>query len=131
MYWRLLSDDSPVMAGQAYRLIQKYRISYNALRLYECFMQNRGSVSGECFLKLLLCAPSWQRLPYLLLLYCDEELSDEWRCSIVSKIHERNPYAKIPRQQAQEICDILKQKGQLIPPVISERIWFDLRYVVK
>lgn len=131
VYWRLLSDDSPVMARQAYRLIQKYRISYNALRLYECFMQNRGSVSGECFLKLLLCAPSWQRLPYLLLLFCDEELSDEWRSIIVPKIHERNPYAKISRQQAQEICDILKQKGKLIPPVISERIWFDLRYVVK
>jgi len=131
VYWRLLSGSSPVLARQAYRLIRKYQISYSALSLYHGFVQKRGSVSGECFLKLLLCAPSWQRLPYLLMLYCDAELSDEWRCMIVAKIHERNPYAKISRQQAQEIDDILEQKGHLIPPVISEQIQFDLEYIAK
>ena len=130
VYWRFLSGESLVLARQAYRLIQKYRISYSALSLYNGFMQRREGDSGECFFKLLLNAHSWQRLPYLLMLYCDAELPDEWYSIILSKICERNPYAKISRQQAQTICDILEQKEHQIPAVVGERIRFDLKYVV-
>ena len=94
-------------------------------------MESREKASGECFLKLLLCAPPWLRLPYLLMLYCDAELSDAWHNIILSKICERNLYAVISRQQAQEICDILEQNAHRIPAVVSEKIRFDLRYVVK
>ncbi|MDE6053980.1 MAG: hypothetical protein K2G55_09510, partial [Lachnospiraceae bacterium] len=106
-------------------------ILYSALSLYNGFMQSRERASGECFLKLLLCAPPWLRLPYLLMLYCEAELSDAWHSVILSKICERNLYARISRQQAQEICDILEQNAHQIPAVVGERIRFDLRYVVK
>lgn len=131
VYWRFLSGESPVLARQAYRLIQKYRISYSALSLYNGFMQSRERDSAEFFLKLLLCALPWQRLPYLLMLYCDAELSEVWYSIILTKICERNLYARISKQQAQEICDILEQNEHRIPTVVSERIRFDLRYVVK
>ncbi|MDE7417074.1 MAG: hypothetical protein K2N44_12400 [Lachnospiraceae bacterium] len=131
VYWRFLSDDNSVLARQAYRLIQKYQILYSALSLYNGFMQSRERASGECFLKLLLCAPPWQRLPYLLMLYCDAELSDAWHSVILSKICERNLYARISKQQEREICDILEQNAHQIPAMVSERIRFDLRYVVK
>lgn len=131
VYWRFLSGSGPVMARQAYRLICKYQISYNTQDVYRSFEQNRGSALGDCFLKLLLRAPSWQRLPYLLQLYCDAQLSDEWKCLILEKMCYRNPYAKISGQQAQEISSILKQCGPLIPQRLSEGIRFDLRYVAK
>ena len=131
VYWRFLNDGSPVLARQAYRLVQKYKISYSADRLYKGFAQNRGRVPGECFLKLLLCAPSWQRLPYLLTLYCDAGLSQQWHDMILSRICARSPYVKLSGQQAQEICDILEQNAPLIPPEVSSGIRFDLGYVAE
>jgi len=134
MYWHYLSQrgqQNMVMARQAYRFICKYRISYHVPDLYRGFLQNRGSAQGECFLKLLLRAPSWQRLVYLLQLYCDTGLSDAWRCIILEKMGHRNPYAVISRQQAQEICSILEQYGQQIPQSVIDAIRFDLRYVTR
>lgn len=131
VYWRFLSEGSPVLARQAYRLIQKYRIPYSAASLYNGYLQNRGCVSGECFLKLLLCAPSWQRLPYLLMLYCDADFPDQWRGATLSKICERSLYAKVSAQQAQEICDLLERNAQRIPPEVSRGIRLDLGYVTK
>ena len=131
VYWRFLSGHGPVLARQAYRLIQKYRIPYSAEELYHGFGRNMGSDSGECFLKLLLCAPSWKRLPYLLLLYCGAGLSEEWRNLILEKICQRDPYAKVPGEQARKIRELLAQYEHLMPQGVCEGIRFDLGYVAK
>lgn len=131
IYWRFLFDTRPVIARQAYRCVQKYLIAYGAQRLYEAYMQNRFGFMSDYFLNLLLREPSWMRLPYLLTLYCEEELTEKQRLLVTSGIHSRHMYAKISKEQAERICYILYQNKDSIPEDISKGILFDLKYIVK
>ena len=130
IYWRFLFDTRPVITRQAYRCVQKYRISYGAQRLYEAYMQNRFGYMSDYFLNLLLSEPSWIRLPYLLTLYCDKNLPENQRLLVTEGIHSRHMYAKVSKEQAERICSILSQNRDSIPEDIHKGILFDLKHVV-
>lgn len=130
VYWKSLNDRRPLVSGRAYRLIRKYRIRYGASQIYDAFLQNRKTVLGEYLLKLLLREPSWERMPYLLLLYGDKDLTDADQNLIVAGLKCRYVYARISVQQGQKIMDILEQKSNQIPEEIKKGIIFDLKYVV-
>lgn len=130
VYWKSLNDSRPSVSGKAYRLIKKYRIRYGASQIYDAFLQNRKTVLGGYLLKLLLREPSWERLPYLLMLYGDKDLSDADQNLIEAGIKSRYVYAKISMQQEQKILDILEQKNNQIPEEIKKAIKFDLKHVV-
>ena len=131
IYWRFLYDTRPMIARQAYRCVQKYQISYGAQRLYEAYMQNRFYFMSDYFLNLLLSEPSWIRLPYLLKLYCEKELTEKQRLLVTAGIHSRHMYAKISKEQAERICYILYQNRDFIPEDISKGILFDLKHITK
>lgn len=131
IYWRFLFDTRPVIARQAYRCVQKCRISYGAQRLYEAYMQNRFGFMSDYFLNLLLREPSWMRLPHLLTLYCDKELTENQRLLITAGIHSRHMYAKVTKKQAERICYILSQNRDNIPEDMSKGILFDLKHIVR
>lgn len=131
IYWRFLFDTRPVISRQAYRCVQKYRISYGAQRLYEAYMQNRFGFMSDYFLNLLLNEPSWMRLPHLLTLYCDKALTENQRLLVTKGIHSRHMYAKVTKEQAEKICSFLYQNRDSIPEDISKGILFDLRHIVR
>lgn len=128
-YWRFLFDSRPVIARQAYRCVQKYRIQYGAKPLYEAYLQNRAGFMADYFLRLLLKEPSWTRLPYLLMLYSDEKLTERQRLAITAGIYERHMYGRVSGQQAERIRRLLEQNRDTIPKQISEGILFDLKCV--
>jgi len=129
VYWRFLTDDRPFVARQAMRLSKKYRVCYGAKQVYEAFLRNRTTSLGGCFLEMLLREPSWERLPFLLLLYGDQELSEDSRDLILAGINCRSSYGKVPARQGQWIREILEARADVIPKEIQKEILFDLKFV--
>ncbi|MDE7326689.1 MAG: hypothetical protein K2N63_10480 [Lachnospiraceae bacterium] len=131
VYWKFLLDARPAVAKSAYRLIRKNRIHYGAKKLYHLFCERHGSVIGKYLLWLLLCEPSWERLPYLLLLYVGGELSQEEEWRVLRGIDNRYIYAVVSKEQAEKIKEILKRDGDKFPEKLKKDILFDLRYVTR
>lgn len=130
-YWKFLFDHRPAVAKTAYRLIQKYKLSYGAELLYREFCRRRQSVCGSYLFRLLLREPSWERLPYLLTLYGEGELSPQERGKVWDGICHRYAYAVVSQKQAQAIREALKRAGEEIPEQSRKGILFDLRHVCK
>lgn len=131
IYWRFLFDIRPVIARQAYRCIQKCRIPYGALRLYEAYIQTPSDQISDYLLHLLMNEPSWARLPYLLMLYCNEDLTENQRQAVTAGICFRHMYGSVSGQEAGRIRSLLEQNGDKIPAYISKGILIDLKYVVR
>lgn len=129
IYWRFLFDQRPVIARQAYRCVQKYGIQYGATPLYEAYMKNNYGFMADYFLNLLLHEPSWTRLPYLLMLYRDEKLTEKQRLDITAGIFERHMYSSVSGQEAALIRSLLEQNRDSFPEHIREGILFDLKCV--
>ena len=65
------------------------------------------------------------------MLYCDPEIPEKQRLMILAGISYRHVYAKISKQQAEEIYGILELNRDKIPEDISKGILFDVKHVVK
>ena len=131
VYWSFLFCGHPLVVKRAYGLIRKYEIHYGAVQIYESLLNNRGSVLRGYLLNLLLYEPSWDRLPYLLLLYLDDEMAEESQNLILSGIGCRYVYGKISAKHGQWIREILEHDRGKIPEQVKKGILFDLKYVVQ
>lgn len=131
VYWRFVDDCRQVVARQAYRCITKYSVCYGASSVYEAFLHNQDAASGEYFLRILLRESSWERLPYLLTLYGDGTLSEEFHQLVLAGINVRAAYAKVSARQAQDIRDILEERADVLPQSVREEILFDLKFVTQ
>lgn len=131
VYWEFLFDERPAVAKTAYRLIQKNRIHYGAGVIYGMLFRYRGTVTGKYLFRLLLCEPSWERLPFLLEMYAGWELSQEEEWWVRSGIANRYVYAVISKAQAEKITEILARGGEKFPEGLKKAILFDLEHVVK
>lgn len=128
-YWQFLFDPRPVIARQAYRCVQKYGIQYGAKPLYEAYLQNRTGFMADYFLRLLLREPSWARLPYLLMLHRDGNLTEKQCRDITAGIYERHMYGSVSGQEAALIRNLLEQSRNIVPEHIRQGILFDLKCV--
>lgn len=131
VYWKFLFDDRSSIAKTAYRLIIKNRIHYGANELYSLFCEYHQPVIRKYLFRLLLCEPSWERLPYLLELYAFGELSEEEEWKAWHGIQIRNVYAVISRQQEQRILEILERGGEKFSEELKKEILFDLAHIAK
>lgn len=129
VYWKFLFDARPVLAKQAYRCIRKYEISYGATRLYEAYVKNRSGFPANYLLMLLLSEPFWKRLPYLLLLNCDGNLTQKEHQIVAEGICRGYQYGSVSNQQADLIKNLLEQNENTISEPIRNRILFDLKHI--
>lgn len=98
--------------------------------LYEAYQKNREFDERKYLLNLLLKEPSWSRLPFLLLLFDSETENPVMEYKIFEKISNRNMYAKVSRQQAEEIRHAFEVMRDRIPKELKKKIEWDLKYVI-
>lgn len=131
IYWKYLLHPSIMLSRQAYRLIKKYDIHFGAAILYETYLEYQNRPVAEDIILLLAKEPSWSRLPYLLLLYDSESLSNNIKNRVHAAVTVRNMYAAVSAKQEQFILSVLEQQQNHIPEELYKNILFDLSYVVK
>ena len=130
LYWKYLSDRRPGVARQAYLIVDKLDIHYGASMLYKAYQKNREFDERKYLLNLLLKEPSWSRLSFLLLLFDSETENPGMEYRIYEKISNRNMYAKVSRQQAEEIRHAFEVMGNRIPERLKKKIEWDLKHVI-
>lgn len=131
VYWEFLFDERPAVAKTAYCLIRKNRIHYGAGEIYGMLGKYKGTVTGKYLFQLLLCEPSWERLPFLLEMYAGWELTQEEEWWVREGIGGRYVYAVISKAQAEKIAAVLERGGDKFPERLKKAILFDLEHVVK
>lgn len=129
IYWKYLLHPSVLIARQAYRLIRRFGIHYGSDVLYAAYLEYQKLPVADDLIFLLTKEPSWNRLPYLLLLYDSETLSENAKNRVRKAAGFRSVYAKIPPEQAQNIRQILEWKKEALPEKLYREILFDLKYV--
>lgn len=144
VYWKFLFDKRQVLARQAYRCIRKYEISYGVQQLYEAYLQKRLDFPADYLLMLLLEEPFWKRLPYLLMLNCDEKVTEKQQLIITAGIFRgylysgtsdqqtvNYMYSSVTNQQADMIRHLLERNKEHIPESVRKKILFDLEHISK
>ncbi len=131
VYWKYLLHSSILLSKQAYRLIKKYDIHYGSDVLYQAYLEHQNLPAAEDMILLLTKEPSWNRLPYLILLYDSEALSEKTKNCIRAAVKIRNLYAKVSSEQEQWIRSVLELQRNHIPEDLYKNILFDLKHVVK
>ena len=128
-YWEYLFNRSEVVSNEAHRLIRKYNVHYGGNQLFEAYEKNKNSKLGEMLIVLLLREGIWSNLKYLLMLYDDENLSDNIIGLIRIKISLRNKYyVSLSLKQKEEIINVLAVKNNL-PDKLVDEILFDLEHI--
>lgn len=131
VYWAFLKNPDQLFYIQAYRLIVKYDIRYSAKAIYEEYMECREKPVAHYLLRLLTREPSWQRLPYLLMLCDDAALAENMKGHILYGISNRSMYGSVTRQEADAIRQLLDEKKNCLPEKTAEGILWDLKFVTK
>lgn len=129
IFWKYLQDERPVIQRAAYREIAANRCIYGAERVYELFVQTDSPLLKEKLAHQLLRENSWDRLPYVLRLYCYEE--EHIREIIRRGVYGRNQYGQVSKKDAETIRKILYDTKYGIPENLQKSIEFDLRFVVR
>lgn len=78
--------------------------------------------------RLLVKEPSWERLPYLLLLYEPGSWTAE-ALQIRRAVCFRSVYARITRKWADFIMETMEQRKDKIPDGLRKEIIFDLEHI--
>lgn len=131
IYWSFLQKPEPILYVQAYRLIVKYHVSYGSQRLYELYLERRGTPAADYLLQLLTREPSWKRLSYLLRVCDDPCLSERMRGHVFYGICHRSMYGCVTGQEADTIKNLLEEKRSCLPPKTEENILWDLKFVTR
>lgn len=128
LLWHYVLDGHPELSKAAYLSIRKKDFYPGAAQIY-------GALSGACtehqrryLLNLLLREPSWERLPYLLLLY-RTDLPEYEKNRILSGIHCRFMYGKLTESLYEQVLLALEQKKDVLPAGIRENILYDMRFL--
>lgn len=134
IYWQYLNDADVTISKAAYDAIHKSNIHYGAERLYRAYQSCHNCHTRKYLLYLLVQEPSWERLPYLLLLYKPyAALSDHEDKKIQMLIRRalscRSVYACIFQKQADFIMKVMEMPELEIPGNAKKEILFDLKHI--
>lgn len=134
IYWGYLNNTCVTISKAAYEAISKSEIHYGSQKLYDAFQNCENFHTRKYLLSLLVKEPSWERLPYLLLLYKPfsalsgpEEECIQW--TIRRAVSFRGTYAKITEKQAVFIEETLSIPESEIPEGLKKAIYFDLDHL--
>lgn len=130
LYWKYLFDKRPGVSKAAYLSIKKSLIHYGAEKLFSEYKANEIHHIKRYLALLIMQENSWQRLPYLLYLYDDEDLA-ELRDKIRLKIINRDMYGKIDGKQVDFINKVIDEKKDIFPMKLIEDIRFDIKCMMR
>ncbi len=129
IFWKYLLDERTVVMRQAYREIVVNDIIFGAKQVFDTFIRAESQLLREKLACQMLRERSWDRLPYILMLYWYE---DEYIRGILRRgVHGRSVYARISGEEADEIRAIMYDGRYRIPEKLKKEIEFDLKFVVK
>lgn len=129
VYWKYLHDDRLDVMCRAYREIKDHNISIGAEKIYDLFTHTECITRKKKLLSILIKEPSWDRLPYLLMLYrCKDEYIKE---AVKKGLNGRSVYVSVSKQKAERIEQIMQDPKYGIPKEIKDRISFDLKHLIK
>lgn len=130
VYWEYLNGEDGSIAKAAYNAVCKSDIFYGAEKLYQTYISCADSNIRKYLLRLLVREPSWERLPYLLLLYEPGSWSaDGTQYWIYRALASRSVYARITRKQADFIMETMEKKESEISDKLKKEILFDLGHI--
>lgn len=134
IYWQYLDDTDVAISKAAYEAVRKSSIHYGAERLYQAYQSRQNCHTRKYLLYLLAQEPSWDRLPYLLLLYkpCTALTGHEDKkiqMLIRRALSFRGVYACISKKQADFIMEVMDMPELEIPGNTKKEILFDLKHV--
>jgi hypothetical protein len=130
LYWKFLMDIRPGVSKAAYLSIRNNLIHYGAEKLFGEYKTNSLHHIKRYLALLIMLENSWERLPYLLYLYDDVDLS-ELHDKIRLKIINRDMYGKITQQQMDFINKVMNEREDVFPKKLIENIRFDLMCIMR
>lgn len=130
LYWKYLMDNRLGVSKAAYLAICNNSIHYGCEELAGAYSKNEVYHVKRYLVLLIMQENSWERLPYLLYLYDDKNLS-VLQDKIRLKIIHRDMYGKINQKQSDIISKALEEKGDLFTKRIIDDIRFDLKCIMR
>lgn len=134
IYWQYLDDADVTISKAAYEAVRKSSIHYGAERLYQAYQNCQNCHTRKYLLYLLAQEPSWDRLPYLLLLYkpyaaLSGHEDKKMQMLIRRALSCRGVYACISKKQADFIMEVMDMPELEIPGNTKKEILFDLKHI--
>lgn len=134
IYWRYLDDADVTISKAAYEAVRRSSIHYGAERLYQAYQNCQNCHTLKYLLYLLAQEPSWDRLPYLLLLYkpyaaLSGHEDKKMQMLIRRAFSCRGVYACISKKQADFIMEVMDMPELEIPGNTKKEILFDLKHI--
>ena len=134
IYWQYLDDADVTISKAAYEAVRKSCIHYGAERLYQAYQSCQNYHTRKYLLYLLAQEPSWERLPYLLLLYkpyaaLSGHEDKKMQMLIRRALSCRGVYACISKKQADFIMEVMDMPELEIPGNTKKEILFDLKHI--
>lgn len=129
IYWNFLTDKRQQVSKAAYQVICANQIQYGSEVLYVSFCQAKRPVVRRYLLFLILREPFWKRLPYLLKLY--GKVEENLKQFLLEGMWCTSLYAKISREEEDNIRDLLFAQKKQIPEELLKNILFDLKFVTQ
>lgn len=130
IYWTYLNDADISISKAAYMAVCRSNIYYGAEELYQAYRGSKNAASGKYLLYLLMREPSWDRLPWLMLLYDpDAGASDRMQTLVQRGLLFRNVYARITKRQADFIIRTMNAPECGITEKMKKEILFDLKHI--
>lgn len=134
VYWNYLNDTNVTFSKAAYEAVCKSEIHFGAQKLYDALQGCQNCHTWKYLLHLLVKEPSWERLPYLLLLYKPDSTlmapeDKKTQMTVRRALSFRSVYAKVTEKQAAFIRDIMDMPQLKIPEGLKKAIRFDLEHI--
>lgn len=130
IYWDYLNGVDASIAKAAYNAVCKSDISYGAEKLYRTYISCTDVNIRKYLIRLLVREPSWERLPYLLLLYePGSQTADGTQFWIYRGLTSRSVYARITREWADFIMETMEKRENEISDTLRKEILFDLEHI--
>lgn len=134
VYWDYLNDTNVTLSKAAYEAVCKSDIHFGSQKLYDALQGCQNCHTRKYLLRLLVKEPSWERLPYLLLLYKpDSDLSNpedkKAQMTVRRALSFRSVYAKVTEKPAAFIREIMDMPQLKIPEGLKKAILFDLEHI--
>ena len=131
VYLEFLQKPEPLLYVQAYRLIVKYGVSYGSKCIFELYRKYRGLPVVDYMIRLLTRERSWERLPYLLQLCDDENLSERMKGHVLYAIQHRSMYGSVTQNEAEVIRQRLDEKRDYLSDKIVDSVLWDMKFVTR
>lgn len=124
--WTALAEGSEAFVNASYKAVKKFGIRFDCRMLYEEYLKKKDSPVGRKLLLLLLNAPSWNRLIYLLLLLDSQSTDRELQSRILFCCRHLSPYCTLPQKQREELRAVLNERASLLPADIVRNVLFGI-----